>query len=297
MPTPRYAVNGWSMPHTTALQDIELVARTGGQAVGLRESDMGDVTDAELLEAMKDHGLAASFFVPQTWTILPVPFNVPGMERDPAVRIDLICESIPRLAKFDPAVIIVGPGVTGVPGERAGPVDAVYEGTARVADVAAEHGLQIGFELLAERRGATFHTIAETIAFMDDLGRDNVGLMFDTWHSWCEPGLHDNLREHGHRINSVHVNDVCPEERSNFDRALPGEGRGVAASIIATLIEVGYEGWWELEVFSDDGTFGDDFPDSLWKLPPEEMLARAKAAFDGVWADALQIVEDRTRQP
>jgi len=95
---------------------------------------------------MDEHGLAASFFVPSTWTIQPVPFNVPGMERDPRVRTELLCESIERL------------------------------------------------------------------------------VMFDTWHSWCEPGLHESLRRYGSRINSVHVNDVRPVERSNFDRVLPGEG-------------------------------------------------------------------------
>lgn len=287
-----YAVNGFTTPHNTALEDIEQVARTGGQAVGLRESDMTDDGNAEL-QAMKNRGLEASFFLPTTWTILPVPFNVPGMASDPVARTEFLCESIRRLAKFEPAAIIVGPGVTGVPGERAGPVDAVYEGVARAADVAAEYGLQIGFELLAERRGATFHTLPETVAFIDELGRENVGVLFDTWHSWCEPGLYDNLREHGHRINSVQINDVRPEERSNVDRMLPGEGRGVAAPMIAALIEAGYDGWWELEVFSDDGTFGNDFPDSLWKLPHEELLARAKSAFDRVWNQALEMVEKR----
>lgn len=296
MQTPRYAVNGWSTPHNTAIEDIEQVARTGGQAVGLRESDMADGEDERLLEAMAEHGLAASFFVPRTWTILPVPFNVPGMERDPRARTELLCQSIERLAKFQPAAIIVGPGVTGVPDERAGPVEAVAEGVAQAADVAAEHGLLITFELLAQRRGATHHTLPEAVAFLDELGRDNVGVMFDTWHSWCEPGVHDSLRQYGSRINGVHVNDVRPIERSNFDRVLPGEGRRVAAPLVASLIEGGYDGWWELEVFSDDGTFGNEFSDSLWKLPHEELLSRAKASFDGVWADALAIVDARARE-
>jgi sugar phosphate isomerase/epimerase len=296
MQTPRYAVNGWSTPHNTAMADIEQVARTGGQAVGLRESDMGVGEDERLLEAMEEHGLAASFFVPSTWTILPVPFNVPGMERDPRERTELLCRSIERLARFKPAAIVVGPGVTGVPDERAGPAEVVAEGVAAAADVAAEHGLQIGFELLAQRRGATHHTLPEAVAFLDELDRDNVGVMFDTWHSWCEPGLHESLRRYGSRINSVHVNDVRPVERSNFDRVLPGQGRKVAAPIIATLIEAGYDGWWELEVFSDDGTFGNDFADSLWKLPHEELLARAKVAFDEVWAEALAIVANRAQE-
>jgi len=131
------------------------------------------------------------------------------------------------------------------------------------------------------------------VAFVDEVGRHNVGIMFDIFHSWCEPDLHDHLRTFGHRINSVHVNDVRVEERCGFDRELPGHGRGVAAGIIATLLEVGYDGWWELEVFSDDGTFGTDLPDSYWKWPHELLLQRAKAAFDRTYAEALDLLAAR----
>ena len=293
MSAERYAVNSWSTPHNTALEDIEQVARTGGGAVGLFEGKMADDEDDRLLEAFAEHGLASSFFVPKVWTFLPVPFNKPGIESDPAWRTEQICQSLPRLAKFNPAVVIVGPGVSGVPDDRMGPVEAIEDGLAQVADLAAELDLKIGFELLAQRRGAPFHTIPETVELLDRLGRDNVGVMFDTWHSWCEPDLHDHIKAYGHRINSVHVNDVRPEERSNFDRVYPGEGRAVCAPIIASLLEAGYDGWFELELFSDDGTFGNDYPDSLWKLPHEEMLRQAKEAFDRVWADANEIVQQR----
>jgi sugar phosphate isomerase/epimerase len=117
--------------------------------------------------------------------------------------------------------------------------------------------------------------------------------MLDVFHSWCEPDLHAHLREHAHRINSVHVNDVKVHERGGFDRELPGRGRDVAAGIIATLLEAGYDGGWELEIFSDDGTFGTDLPDSYWKWPHERMLEEAKSAFDATYARAVQIVTER----
>lgn len=291
---PLYAVNGWTTPHNTALQDVEQVSRTGGGGLGLYEAKFADGGDAELRDAMTAARLKATFCVPRTWTILPVPFNTPGMERDPRVRTEMICKSIERLAPFDPEVIVVGPGVSGDPSRPAGPVDAVAEGLAQIADVAKKHGQTVGFELLAERRGSPLHTLPAIVEFIDEIGRDNVGVMFDVYHSWCEPDLHDRLRQFAPRINSVHVNDVRVEERSSFDRALPGEERGVCASIMATLMESGYEGWWELEVFSDDGTFGNTFPDSLWALPHETLLTRAKDAFDRTYEQALAIVAERS---
>jgi sugar phosphate isomerase/epimerase len=83
------------------------------------------------------------------------------------------------------------------------------------------------------------------------------------------------------------------DERGGFDREYPGRGRGTAAEIVATLIECGYSGYWELEVFSDDGTYGTDYPDSYWKQPHEDFLREAKSAFDDTWARALKILEER----
>lgn len=285
----RVSVNEWSTrPANGVLDDIEQIGRAGFDGIGLWEGKFGDVDDGRIVESLAEHDLAAAFCVPRVWTILPVPFNRPGELRDPRERVDAMCESIPRLAKFDPEVIVIGPGVSGDAANPAGPIEAVHKGLGRVADVAAEHGLQIGFELLAERRGCPIATLPEIVDFIDDVGRENVGVMWDVWHSWCEPDVHERVRSYAHRINSVHINDVQVEERTSFDRALPGEGRGEAGRLIAALLEGGYDGWWEIEVFSDDGTFGMELSDSLWKLPPDEFLRRARAAFDATFADAEQ---------
>ncbi len=118
-------------------------------------------------------------------------------------------------------------------------------------------------------------------------------MLFDVFHSWCEPDLHEHIRTYAGRINSVQVCDVKVHERSGHDRELPGLGRATAPEIMATLIESGYDGWWELEVFSDDGTYFDTFPDSYWSLPHEEFLARSKTAFDAAYASAVRIIASR----
>jgi sugar phosphate isomerase/epimerase len=99
------------------------------------------------------------------------------------------------------------------------------------------------------------------VAVLDEVWRPNVGIMADVFHSWCEPDLHARLRRYGDRINSVQVCDVKVHERGGFDREYPGGGRGAAPEFFATMIEIGYTGFWELEVFSGDGTYGGaDYP-------------------------------------
>lgn len=289
--TDRFAVNSYSTPHNTSIEDIEQVARAGARGVGLWEGKFADGEDSAIAEALAANDVRATFCVPAVHTILPVPFI--DASADPVERTEGICESIARLAQFDPLAIVVGPGVSGDPKNPIGPVEAIAEALPRIADVAAEHDQVITFELLAQRRGSPLHNLPMIAGFLDEIGRRDIGIMFDVFHSWCEPDLHQHILEYGSRINSVHVNDIHPEERTNFDRTMPGDGRGVAAEIIASLLEAGYDGWWELEVFSDDGTYGMELPDSLWKMPHEEFIAQGKEAFDRVYAEAVEIVERR----
>ena len=85
------------------------------------------------------------------------------------------------------------------------------------------------------------------------------------------------------RIAGVHVCDVRRPTRSWCDRVLPGEGVADLATILGALKAAGWRGYYDLEIFSDDGTFGTALPDSLWRLPPGELAARGRAALVAAW--------------
>ena len=68
-----------------------------------------------------------------------------------------------------------------------------------------------------------------------------------------------------------------------MDRTLPGWGSSGIVDIVRRLRASGFDGWYEIEIFSDDGTFGSDYPDSLWKMPPERLVREARDAFARVW--------------
>jgi len=83
----------------------------------------------------------------------------------------------------------------------------------------------------------------------------------------------------------VHVNDHRDPTRSWVDRALPGEGDGGVAAILGALERAGWRGYYDLEIFSDDGTFGSAFPDSLWALDPLELARRGRESFARCWEE------------
>ena len=285
----KYTVCCWSTPRNSWREDIEQCAAIGAQGVGLWEGKFGDGDDAAILDAMGEHGIAAGVVMPRNWTILPTPLD-PQWTGDWKAKTDAICASIERLAKFRPAGIMVGPGVSGDPAKRLGPVEHVVEGLKLAAKTAAECGTRIAFEPLSLRRGAAVATIPETIAVMDAVGRDNVGILMDVWHNWDQDDLLAHMRRHVHRFLGIQVNDYRNPTRSWCDRVFPGEGVDACTPIIATLLDAGYDGWWDSEIFSDDGRWGNAFPDSLWKMPHDEFVRRGHAAFMKCHEDAKRSV-------
>ena len=66
---------------------------------------------------------------------------------------------------------------------------------------------------------------------------------------------------------------------------LPGDGIIDLPAIFGALEAGGVVGWFDLEIFSDDGSFSEmDFEDSLWKQDPVDVVNRGKEGFEKAWA-------------
>ena len=112
--------------------------------------------------------------------------------------------------------------------------------------------------------------------------------MFDVWNLWNGATLVDDIREHTGRFTGVHVSDWREPTRGWCDRVLPGDGVADLAGILGALDEAGWRGPYDLEIFSDDGTFGNDYEGSLWRLPARELARRGREAFMTVWKAGKQ---------
>jgi sugar phosphate isomerase/epimerase len=288
-----YSVCCWSTPKNSWLQDIEQSAAIGAQAVSLWERKIAPGEEDAVQEALDAHNIRAGILVPDDWTLLPTPLNPSAAGKTWKDLSTRIAESMGRLARFNPVGILIGPGVSGDPENPAGPVEAVVEGLKVVADAAGEVGLRLGLEPLARRRGAALVTLTETVEAIEKSGRSNIDLLPDVWHFWPEETALGELREFADRMMGLQVNDARFNERSWCDRVQPGEERNTCTPMIATLIEAGFTGWYDYEVFSDDGRWGNAFPDSLWAKPHEEMLREGYQAFARCYENAKQMVASR----
>jgi sugar phosphate isomerase/epimerase len=241
----------------------ELVAyrAAGAGAIGILEFKLEGVDDVR--GKLRESGLAASACLPAAGSILPSPL-IPGPD-EPEARVESICRSVGRFAELEPGCVffLTGPGE-----DRA----AVVEGICRIGEAGRQHGVRVALEPIHPSQAEVLsfvHTIAGALELIGDA---DVGILFDTWHLAAV--------SHVGRIRGVHVADrTRPATRSDFDRALPGEGSRAA---VRALEAGGYDGWFDVEVMSDDGTFGNAFDDSLWAQPVEEIARRAVTSMESL---------------
>jgi sugar phosphate isomerase/epimerase len=274
-----FSISAISTYHATLDEDVAAYGGAGCEGIGLWEYKLPAGLDARARELLAEQGLRATIcmpdvasFVPDGWFRLPV---------DPGERLDAIGASIGRLAGFDPVTILLMSGdPAGRPDEEARRL--VIEGLRHAADVAAAAGVTIGFEPLRKASGSLVSSLPDALAIVDEVGRENVGVVVDTWHLWGTDGFLEHLRTDADRIAGVQVCDIRPETRSWCDRVLPGDGIIEWPAILEALDAGGYRGWYDLEIFSDDGSFAARFPDSLWAWPAERLAATARARFDGL---------------
>lgn len=281
---PRFSVSEISTLHAGFTEDLRAYRAAGAEGIGICEFKLEAFgRDAEALRAFRDSGLEASLCVPAVFSVLPLP-HMPG-PNDPRERIVAMRNGLRRLAPFAPAACVC---LTGPAGGRS-EADArrvVVQGLREVAQTAAELGLRLALEPVHDsirHDWSLVSTLPETLELLEEIGEPNVGVLFDTWHLGDAPEVLEAAQRHAARIFGVHVNDRRHPTRSWKDRALPGQGTLNLPAIFAALESGGYDGWYDLEVFSDDGAFGDAYEDSLWKLPAEELARRGRAGFLQAW--------------
>ena len=277
MTQPRFAVSEFSTLPLSFDEDVAAYAEGGAAGIGLAEAKLPEGRDQESLARLREAGLKATICLPAGLSVLPLP-AFPGPE-DPGERIESLCASVRRLAAFDPETVLC---LTGPVGER-DPQEArriVVDGLREVARTGAEVGVRVALEPIHASARDDFtmvDNLPDTVELLEEVG-EPMGILFDTWHLWDTPGVLDHIRAHAHRFPAVHVNDWRDPTRGWDDRALPGEGIMDLPAIFGALEAGGFDGWYELEIFSTE-----TYPDSLLKLDPAELVRRGKAGFMQAW--------------
>jgi sugar phosphate isomerase/epimerase len=153
-------------------------------------------------------------------------------------------------------------------------VDVASRGFAYVCDLAARHGLRVALEFLP---WTCIPDLRTAWGVVSRAGRENGGLVIDSWHWQREPGGPDpdTLRSiPGDRVHVVQLNDAprtasapLVEETMN-GRLLPGEGDIDLDSLLGALDDIGAEPIVSPEVFNP----------AIGALGPDEAARRIAAS-------------------
>lgn len=285
MAEPKFSVSEITTFHSTYDEDLANYAAAGAEGIGIWEFKLPEGGDAESIAKLRDSGLVATTCIPGTLSVYPVPFPGPT---DPNERAEAFLAAVRRFAAFEPAVILTVTGHPGdIPFDEARPL--LVKTLKEAAKIAAAHGTSIGLEPLHRDVYGTWSMIGDipgTVAVLDEIDEPNCGILFDVYHLWDTENVYEQIALHGDRIvPSVHICDWRAETRNDFDRVLCGDGIMDLPALFGALEAAGAAEWFDLEIFSDDGSFTAlDFEDSLWKEDPVEVVKRGRAGFEKAWA-------------
>lgn len=158
----------------------------------------------------------------------------------------------------------------------------------RIAALLRDHGIRFGLEFLGPktlRDGHPFefiHTMDGMLAFCDEIGTGNAGLLLDAYHWYTAGGtLADLARLTDAAIVDVHVNDapagVPLDKQLDGVRGLPGETGVIGVpAFLRAVAAIGYTGPVMVEPFSQ----------RVRELPPEDAVRVTGEALNSVWREA-----------
>lgn len=264
-----------------ALPDlVKLAAEAGYAGVNFEVREAKALADEHGIEYVKalftDNNLKA------------VGWGIPVHWQDDTQRDQQLAE-LPAFAEVAVALGATN-GLTGImPGNNERPFDEQYafimERFKPMASVLKDCGVDIGIEFISPKtlrdkfQYEFIYSMKQMLAFAQDVGTGNVGVLFDVWHHYTSHGTIDeidNLRPSD--VLYVHVNDAPTgleiDEQQDLTRALPmATGVIDAPEMLRRLAKIGYDGPVAAEPFSIE----------VNDLAAEDPLAAAK-----VTAEATQ---------
>ncbi len=136
----------------------------------------------------------------------------------------------------------------------------------KVADIFAPHGIRLGLEWVgphhlrvgginATGKNRWVETLPDTLELIEKIGRENVGLLVDSYHLYTTGATEAELAAlTDSQIVHVHINDakkgVGPAGARDGERVLPGAGEIDLTAFLRGLRATGYTGFISCEVLA-----------------------------------------------
>jgi len=272
----RIGLNSVTLKGTPLDEAVEAAGRTGFDGFGFWVKDLRPYAESEgSLVQLKDKLASLSLdpcelLAVRKWQEFPLSRFGPAEEE--ARRV------------FELASAIGSKVVTSPASASPHSIDELPAALSRICDIATSYDITIAFEFIAGRPISNLHSAIRVVRAAK---KENAGILLDVFH------LHKSgspvggvLQLDPAEVAIVHMNDVIDRPREMLrdkDRLYPGDGVAEITSLVQALHEIGYTGYFSVEIFND----------LYWSMDPYIV---AKEALDKTRA-ALQLDEDSLIQP
>ncbi|CUX42081.1 D-psicose 3-epimerase [Agrobacterium deltaense] len=240
---------------------IEKVAKLGFDIIEVAAHHINEYSDAELAvirQSAKDNGIILTAGIGPSKTK-----NLSS--EDAAVRAAgkaFFERTLSNVAKLDihtigGALHSYWPIDYSQPVHKAGDYARGVEGIHGIADFANDLGINLCIEVLNRFENHVLNTAAEGVAFVKDVGKNNVKVMLDTFHMNIEEdSFGEAIRTAGTLLGHFHTGES--------NRRVPGKGRMPWHEIGLALRDINYTGAVVMEPFvKTGGTIGSDI--KVWR--------------------------------
>lgn len=122
--------------------------------------------------------------------------------------------------------------------------ELAVQGLASLADYAAQRGVKLALEPINRYRTSVVNTTPQVLAMVADIGRDNVGVHFDTYQSCIEDNNVCSALEQVLKAGKLFHFHACANHRG-----APGTGHLPWLNLLKLLKDYDYQGHVTMETF------------------------------------------------
>lgn len=236
----------WASPFSNATLDlVDKIADLGFDLIEVCVEDPSTIDTAAIRKRIDHAGIGATVcgaFGPDR----DMSADDAGTRRNAIAYVKRCADIAAELG----ADIVVGPMYSAVgrtrmaePAERKAQRMLAVESIREAADHAGKNGVRLAIEPLNRFETDLINTVDQGVVLVEEVGRENVGLLLDTFHMNIEEkSIPDALRRAGKHIFEFHA---C-----SSDRGTPGEDHLPWPEIVKALDGAGYDGAVVIEAFT-----------------------------------------------
>lgn len=242
---PRISVNPASFPIEYTMDEyLASLQRIGATRAGVRRTMLADEGWDDALGRLEAAGLDVPYLIHRNFYELERPES--WEQGNAELR-----RTVDAAARLGASIY----GTTG-PGPAVGLTwEQARDAFVAAAPPAAAYARERGVPLMVETAVCQFadyhflHTLRDTVEVARAAG---VGVCVDVHPCWMERDLEATIRDAAPLVDLVQLSDYVLGTRS-VDRGVPGNGVAPLERVIATVLDTGYAGPFDLELWGDSG--------------------------------------------